>query len=58
MIHEFILIIMLYGNGKQFMQTIPGFTSIEACSAAARDFNGFAQNKDTGDAMAFCIEKK
>ncbi len=56
MIHEFILIIMLYGNGKQFMQTIPGFTSIEACSAAARYFNKFT-NK-AGDALAFCIEKK
>lgn len=53
---EFILIIMLYGNGKQFMQTIPGFTSMETCAKAAKDFNQFT-NK-AGDAMAFCIEKK
>jgi hypothetical protein len=53
---EFILIIMLYGNGKQFMQTIHGFTSIESCAKAAKDFNQFT--KYTGDALAFCIEKK
>ncbi len=53
---EFILIIMLYGNGKQFMQTIPGFTSIESCANAAREFNKFTVK--AGDAIAFCIEKK
>jgi hypothetical protein len=56
MVKEFILIMFLHGNGKQFMHTIPGFTSIESCSSAARDFNKFTEK--AGDALAFCIEKK
>jgi len=34
MIHEFIPVIMLYGNGKQFMQTIQYFTTIETCATS------------------------
>jgi hypothetical protein len=54
---SFILVILLYSGNGPFLKTIDGFTSQESCVKAAQDFNGFAQNKDTG-AMAFCIEKK
>jgi len=54
---SFILVILLYGGTGPFLKTIDGFTSQSSCIKAAQDFNGFAQNKDTG-AMAFCIEKK
>lgn len=53
----YILVILLYGGNGPFLKTIDGFTLQSSCIKAAQDFNGFAQNKDTG-AMAFCIEKK
>ena len=54
---SFILVILLYGGNGPFMKLVEGFTTQASCVKAAQDFNGFAQNKDTG-AMAFCIEKK
>lgn len=57
MISEFILIIALYGGDKPFIKVVEGFTSMESCASAAKDFNGFLAKKDAR-AMAFCIEKK
>lgn len=55
--NSFILVIMLYGGNGPFLKLVEGYTTMESCSKAAKDFNGFVQPKDTG-AMAFCIEKK
>ncbi len=54
---SFILVILIYGGNGPFLKLVEGYTTQESCYKAAQDFNGFAQNKDTG-AMAFCIEKK
>lgn len=54
---SFVLVILLYGGNGPFLKLVEGFSSQSACANAAKDFNGFVQNKDTG-AMAFCIEKK